>query len=213
MAPDLLPVVQMKSFEGFFNSLMTGETGLVVVNGFGAKFRQSELQSGDPLRPGQRAGGIRRRMAPARRVDQPCLSSSQGGGRVSGNPEGISPSDITVASLQRPRPVCDTPVPHWVESRLSGTWRDGQDISGHQMMPNTMLFQARGTLITVNLFADRQAGEIGIGGNARSRSRRRLASEPWPQQACSSSQAARSVGPLKSSSASARCSNCSSGRA
>lgn len=43
MAPDLLPVVQMKSFEGFFNSLMTGETGLVVVNGFGAKFRQCKI--------------------------------------------------------------------------------------------------------------------------------------------------------------------------
>lgn len=35
MAPDLLPVVQMKGFEGFLNSLMTSETGPVVVVGIG----------------------------------------------------------------------------------------------------------------------------------------------------------------------------------
>jgi Transposase domain (DUF772) len=52
-----------------------------------------------------------------------------------------------------------------------------------------------------------------IDRKTRSHRHQGVAREPGPQQACSSSQAARSVGPLKSSSASARCSSCSSGRA
>ena len=181
---------------------------------------------------------IRRSREPATRVDQPWRSSSRGRGSGAGSAGSLSASPITVATPNQQPSLHSTAVLPRSVSVVSRVLSQAPaaGISSPDQAPSRRAPPTPAGSISeepLQSSASRQRHWAGLrsepeGGGACREGWGRITHDPaepagasrtaalpalGPQPLCSSSQVARSAGALKSSSASARASSCSSGRA